>query len=516
MARFQTATLLIACFLAGCGGFGPRVDPVAAVYRGDHGRARVVLQKNLPPRNSSGQGFDRDYMLQRLRLMIAMLCDGYTVEADPVIGEVYEVLTTQGLNADKTVSAVVVNENVKTWKGEPFEQALTYHYIATHWAMQQSWDNARAAINRSLFHLRDISDEMEGKVSNEQLATKAARMDNRNEGAGDKFLNNGYVARESNFTLGYLMRAIANQQLFVQNGDDRRLKEAADNYAAALRQSGNLEGLVKQLRNSRAYNTLLVVDYGRGPRKIATGPDGAVSAYRDVMSSDGNRLAVRVGTGPSIKLPWVCDVNVMARDHRWNNLEDVRLAKSFIGKALMAAAAATAANTNSRSGKYAAIGMLAAGALARAGARADTRYCEMMPQRVYLVPVMIQRADQPVHLEVENHPQSRMVLRGIKPPPADSPVAVRYIRLVSARPGAEWARSGTIFYSNDQTGPVETKANYPFILGGNSVRRPSDEALASYQKSGYCRGMSLQELEDLYRVEGIYYGARDNEDGLGL
>ena len=141
MARYQTATLMIAFFLAGCGGLGSRVDPVAAVYRGDHGRARVVLQKNLPP-----------------------------VEADPVIGEVYEVLTTQGLNADKTVSAVLINENVKTWKGEPFEQALTYHYIATHWAMQQSWDNARAAINRSLFHLRDFSGEMEGKVSTEQLA----------------------------------------------------------------------------------------------------------------------------------------------------------------------------------------------------------------------------------------------------------------------------------------------------------------------------------------------------------
>ena len=53
-------------------------------------------------------------------------------------------------------------------------------------------------------------------------------------------------------------------------------------------------------------------------------------------------LVVKVDRFEAARVEPACEVSAMAADYRWNNLEDIRRAKSVIGNALLYGGAATA------------------------------------------------------------------------------------------------------------------------------------------------------------------------------
>lgn len=477
--------LLILLSLVACTA-QPDAMLVDTFYRGELGTARVYMQNNL-----SKDRNDRDYLLDRMRLGIVALGDGYPQVAGPVLDEVYDVLRTAGLNADRTVSSVVINEDQKIWKGEPFEQAMAYCYVAAHYAEIGSWDNTRAAALNSLFHLRDFGTAETGRRKNSEDLIRQA------ETRGNDYLDKGYVSRESNFALGYLLCAIANQQI-------GRIDEANDYYAHATEANPALEDLVRTFRGGK-YNTVLIVDAGRGPQKTASGPDNAIATFMPLTPSDGTALRVVTSAGEA-DYPIVVDLNILARDHMWNNLEDVRIAKSQVGSLMMTAGAITGMygvqNRDNTMG-YVGLGLLAAGAFAKAGAHADTRYCEVMPQRVYVVPLELGPQDTTVTLQVLGNPASRMVVTGFPLEKSDTAV-LRYIRLVAVRngPAPDWATCGVIRFDNDRV-PKMPAGSGPYILGGNSVRTPTEAVFDEYLRRGLYTDLTLSEFEDLYKAEGI-------------
>jgi hypothetical protein len=190
----------------------------------------------------------------------------------------------------------------------------------------------------------------------------------------------------------------------------------------------------------------------------------------------------------------------------WNSLEGVRVAKSHLGTALLLAGAAVAAHgghDHNEDAAYAGLGMLLGGLLAKAGAHADTRHCELLPQRIYVAPVRISSASTTISLEVEGTRSSRMILTGIEPPGPGRKPLLRYVRLVSVGATApSWAESGTIYYANESA-PTAVASDLPYILGGACVQPPSHPVLKSYQDAGYLRHMTLGQLEELYQLEGI-------------
>ena len=479
--------------ITGCAA-SPNVTVVSTFKTGQFGKARVALYKELPKKTTSSAKPDRNYMLARMRLGVMTLADGLPVAAEPFMNEVFEVLSTAGVNKDKTVASVVINEGVKVWKGEPFEQAITYQYIAATYASQGSWDNARAAGSNALFHLRDFGGD---NLDTEAVVTRV----------GDKELDN-YVSVESDFTLGYLMGAVANQQL-------GRVDQAAEQYAKAVATDPGVGPLVEAFRSGR-YNTVLLVDYGRGPEKIGTGPDNAIARFVARTPSDRRPLVVAT-QGTTVAWPVACDVNVMAQNHQWNNLEDMRVAKSYIGSALVGAGATTMAIGGYNSSEAAVIAgaaMILAGAVAKSTAYADTRYCEALPQRIYLVPINVTEPDQTVRLSIQGDAGSTMVITGLSPPPTDR-AAFRYVRLLTAPVAPGWAVSGNVIYTNEYE-VAPDGVMLPYILGGNDVRKPSYATLADYQRAGYLLDYSLDQLEQLYRDEGIVWDANDAAGYPGL
>ena len=119
---------------------------------------------------------------------------------------------------------------------------------------------------------------------------------------------------------------------------------------------------------------------------------------------------------------------------------------------------------------------MGAGLFMKAGAHADTRYCDVMPQRVYLVPLSLgdHAADgDPARIElmVQGLPGTRLVLRA---PPTDplNPTQLRYVRLLN-NPDLDpplWAVSGALAYNTpaepDAIGPS------PSILEGGRTAIP--------------------------------------------
>ena len=472
-AALRVALLAVLVFTLTACQKNRNLDVTSFVINGEYGQARSYIHRNLEKNRR-----EREYMLDRMQLGILTLADGYPRSAGTVFDEVYDILRTQGINSDKTVDAVVFSEDVKFWKGEPFEQAMTLSYIAMQQAMLGQWDNARAASSNSLFQLRDFSGDFKDKpdtiIDADAIARKALEYEAKQEGkavpeAKKDYLNSGYAVKESNFTLGYIMHGLASQQL-------GRHQEASDFFSVAANIDRNTRPLIDALKQNQ-HNMLLVVSFGMGPRKQTYGLDNALARFSPRFPSDDAKLLVQSPGSARAAYPQVCDVNAMAVDHMWNNLEDVRKAKSHIGTALLAGGAITTgigADQGSKEAVIVGVGLILAGSALKANAHADTRYCTVMPQRVYIVPLHITQPNATVELEIEGKTQSRMVLTGLNPPPPNTPAALRYVRLVSGIPHGQafplaWATSGKTVYSNDRTGQL-VKQPTPFVLGGNDVR----------------------------------------------
>lgn len=504
-------TATFALLMQGCQ--EPMRTPTLSLRAGDYGTPRVDIHQNMQSKRT-----DRAYLLDRMRVGVLTLADGYPESAQTIFEEVYDVLRTQGINKDKTIASIAINEDIKVWKGEPFEQALALTYYAMTQAELDSWDNARAAANGSLFRLRDFGEDEDGeRIDTYEIARRAVEYE-RAIDAGDSpeealrkanYLDHGYAVRDSDFTLGYLLAGIANQQL-------GRLEEANDHYLRVLELDEQQNRLIQALQDGR-YNTLLVVSYGLGPRKEGYGPDNALARFTPRTPSDDGELRVRVGHVMGRTYLPVQDVNVMAGDHMWNNLADVRAAKSTLGTILLYGGAIATHYGSSRGGNddtvYAGLAALAVGAIMKAGAHVDTRYCDVMPQRFYVVPLYLSDPNERIELEIQGRPSSKMVLAGLGPP--DSPngsAQLRYIHLVSdpnphTQPPA-WASSGKVFYQNTYTD--EPSGNtFPYILGGNDVRPPTQRMLQSYHRAGQLKGTTLADLTELYRAEGLTFTPED-------
>lgn len=472
----------VVCAAAGWGcASAPDRAAAAQVAAGDMGEARRLAYQRV----QRGDGDER--ALDLMRLLFVTTADGYAPSAEVVANELFDLLRRQGLNADRTLASAVVNEDVKRWKGEPFEQAMAYAEISAQKASVGDWGNARAAASASLFLLKSFG---EAGLSDEELAERAAARAREGE---EDYLDHGYQPVETDFALGYAMHGIASLAM----GRDQ---EASDNLRKAVEHVPAWKPAADRIL-ARDFDTVLIVQFGLGPEKVLTGPDGAVAEWRPRTMSSAAAAAVRVGEGPTETFAWVEDVNRMSADHRWGGMEDVRNLKSILGQGLMLAGTGVAI-AGEGDAKYVGLGMVLAGLIARAGAHADPRFCEVLPQRTYLVPIRVGSEGAPVSVQVEGVAGSRLEIPWMQGP-GDAPFSVRVVRVLDAPAPPPWAVAGAMRYNHDGYPGRVPGDGLPWILGGMCVSVPSHETLVRYQAAGNLRGMTTADLAELYRLEGI-------------
>lgn len=515
------AWLLTLLAVSGCQ--QPMNTPVDLIERGEFGKAREQVRQELVENDQ-----DINRLLSQMRVCVLTMDDGYPQGSQALFETIYEVLRTQGINEDKTVSSIVINEDQKIWKGEPYEQALMLAYYAMQQASLGSWDNARAAASNSLFYLRDFDGKQQKqpqqparKIDTDAVATRMreyeqaqqngdANTDQQNDAPPAEPEDYGYAPVESDFAMGYLLHAIASQQL----GRDR---EANDFYNRVAEFAPQMKPLLQTFRQGR-YNFVLFVSWGLAPQRLGEGLDREKLAYRNRSSSGRQSLTVSVGD-QTVSGPVLLDVNTMARNHLWNTLGEFRQVKSATGNVLLVAGAATTA-IGADQGSWAAVGAglgaMAVGAILKAGAHVDIRYLDVLPQRFYAVPLTVEPG-QSVRVQIQGMNGTRMVLvdpaASTRPTSAFNSTTFRYVRLCSVSQPPNWAVSGNVFYRNpftemhtsSATEPAAFKPYLPYVIGGNNVQIPSNAMLSQAQQHGQLTNMTLAELRDIYQRHHIRF-----------
>ncbi|MDX2117872.1 MAG: hypothetical protein SFY96_06805 [Planctomycetota bacterium] len=488
---------------SGCSAYQPDAGVVALVAGDEFGRARERVALGAKPQPS-----DRDFILNRMKLLTLAVADGVPEASEAYADRLYDMLRSQGLNVDKTISTFIAGESAtRVYKGEPYEQALAYSYVSIFDATQGEWGNARASADDSLFLLRDFSDALHKSAardsdtaddrtspSSQVREREALIRASGNRSSGADSLGVDYRAVASDFEFGYVMKAIAARSL----GENEELRDAVNTLKQVAPALASLADTIA----TGNYNTVLVCTYGTPPRKTGSGMDNAIAIYPPTTMSDANALLVTAG-GRTSQWPVVTDVNRMAADVRWNNLEDMRLAKSYIGTGLVVGGAAVAVSSNDRGAQLAGLGAALAGLAMKATAAVDTRHNETFPQRFYVALLSLPEGDVPLSVQIEDKPETQVSLPMVQGPRATAPrgtIALHYVRLPMRQ--VAWAGASGVKYANDATGDL-AQPTLPYILGGRCVRVPTPERMAAYYAAGLPRDVTLDQLFDVYREEGI-------------
>ncbi len=372
--------MLVSLAATGCTSKAQRAgeQAVQAYFAGDPARA-VQQLKPL------AQKTDENFVLNNARLGSAALIQYDLDQAEAAFLRAYEVVNSFGVNSGgRSLGAILVDEKIRVWRGEPFERAMLNFYLGLVYYMRQDYGNARGAFENALFKLRAYADDADRKGN--------------------------YKEVESNFALAAIMLGKSWQRL---GRDD--LARAA--FERVTQMASTLAPLADYDRNLRS-NLLLVVDFGYGPRKVA-GFDGSISGFEPEPHAEGMIPQPQVMIdGEYVDLAGMnrppVDLLAVAQDRRWQSLDTIRAVKSVLGTGLIYGGAYEATRRHGDAGT--ALALIAAGALLKATSQADVRQWEMLPRTVFLLPMQVEPGRHDVTVEFPHAPGLRQTWRGLDVP----------------------------------------------------------------------------------------------------
>ncbi len=363
---------------------------------GDFKQAEAALQPLSAETNEN-------YVLNNLRLGSAALAAQNLPEAERAFLRAYEVINATGVNDPaRSAVAVIFDEKVKVFKGEPFERAMANFYLGLVYYIRHDYDNARAAFENSLFKLRDYDSNDPNSANSRQ--------------------------QESNFALSILMLGRTFQRL-------GREDLARANFERVRQLRPDLDALADYDLEAKS-NLLLVVDVGFAPEKVKDF-DGSIVGYQPTPYTAGPIPRVRVDLdGQPVRTNDVrppIDLVAMAADRKWQSIDTLRAVKSGIGTGLLAAGGIVGVSSlndrNPRGDQLAvAAGLLAAGLFAKVTSQADTRRWEMLPRTTLLIPLVVEPGTHDVTVDFPAVPGLRQTLRGLTVPAEGE--ATQYVRVL--------------------------------------------------------------------------------------
>lgn len=396
-AKRLAAAALSAAFAGGCVNMQAQREAqqgVSAYFIGDYAGA----VDRLAP---LAQQTDENFVLNNVRLGSAALLDYDLDEAEAAFLRAYEVMNSVGANdGGRTLGAALVDEKIKIWKGEPFERAMANFYLGLIYYMRADYANARGAFENALFKLRDYGPDA-----------------NRDQ----------YREADNDFALASIMLGRALVRLGREDLAQREFENA-------VRMHGYLAPLADVELHKRT-NVLLVIEYGRGPTKV-TDFDGSILAFAPPPVEAGPMPLPQVVIDGSLLDPGgrnrpPIDLLALAQDRKWQSIDTIRTVKSALGTGLLAGGLYE--GTRRRGNSSVALGLLAAGLIAKATSQADTRQWEMLPRTVYLVPVSMPPGKHDITIEFPQARGLRQTWRGLVAPSEGD--ATYYFRPQRYNPG---------------------------------------------------------------------------------
>ncbi|MGH7179257.1 MAG: hypothetical protein ACREJC_17905 [Tepidisphaeraceae bacterium] len=335
---------------------------------------------------------NENFVLNNLRLGSTELMRSDLTSAENAFVRAYEVINSYGVNnGGRSLGAVLVDEKIKIFKGEPYERAMADFYLGLVYYMRHDYANARGAFESALFKLRDYGDTKEKKADD-------------------------YREIESNFAIAAIMLGKCWQHL-------GREDLARANFERAQQIRPDLKYLADYELNLES-NLLLIVEYGQAPRKV-TDFDGSMVGFSPTPVQAGPIPLPRVfvdgrdmdATG--VARPAV-DLVAMASDRVWQSIDTIRLIKSAVGTGLLMAGTYEGFRGLNESGSAqqrdltAAAILLGTGLLLKATSQADVRQWEMLPRAVFVIPLYVPPGSHDVVVDFPGIPGLRQEIRNLQ------------------------------------------------------------------------------------------------------
>lgn len=263
------------------------------------------------------------------------------------------IMGSWSTGSGEATAAIIGSESSKTYKGDPYEQAMNAYYLGLCFLWKGEPDNARAACKRGMLADAEVGDE-KFQADNALLFWMAGRF-SRMLGSDDD--------------VGYYREAVAANAFAIEHG----ARGTPDNEVLANPGRGNL---------------VLVLECGMGPEKYAEGGQDELARFRPRphaavaarASLDGRDLGVA-----SLML----DVDYQARTRGGTVMEGIREGKAVFKTGATVAGVVLLDQASRSRGDKARTEAIAGGALLLAGlltsTAADIRHWPTLPSTVHVL-----------------------------------------------------------------------------------------------------------------------------------
>ncbi|MBX3463404.1 MAG: hypothetical protein KF830_09545 [Planctomycetes bacterium] len=337
---------LVAILAAGCAVRQPEV-PLHAFVAGDLAQVRQFAADQVASGPAENEALVRNVQAQCELLL------GELEEARRNFEVAGRIMGSWATSGGEAAGAILGSESSKTYKGDPYEQAMNAYYIALCYLWRGEPDNARAACKRGILADAEVGDER-FQADNALLFWMAGR-----------------------FT-----------QLMGLPDADAYFAEAATAHAFALQHGARGSPTNPVLAEPRHGNLVLVLECGMGPEKYADGAQQELARFRSRYhpavgaraSLDGQDLGVA-----SLLL----DVDYQASTLGGTAMEGIRKGKAVFKTASTVAGIVLLDQSTRSSGDTARTQAIAGGALLLAGlltsSSADVRHWPTLPSTVHVL-----------------------------------------------------------------------------------------------------------------------------------
>jgi len=245
-------------------------------------------------------------------------------------------------------TALVGDERVKVFKGEPYERAMAHYYLGLLCYADGKYDDAGACFRNALFKLK-VYDETHGS---------------QEEGSA-----------ESDFAVAWYLLARCRQR-------ERDVENARRCFSYVREAVGPGSDWITEEKLSAETNVLLVIETGNGPYKTPYGPNAVLADLNPVFASTALRPEVWVNGEKTRDPALLVNLRSIAVRRKWQTLDTIRYVKGI----LSSGAAVEALRQDGEIPSW--MLKLLQAALAP-GVNYDMRHWEFMPDNIYMLPLSL-------------------------------------------------------------------------------------------------------------------------------
>ena len=336
-----------AALLAGACAVGQPAVPLNAFAAGDLATVAAFATTEVADGPAENQALVHNVLAQ------CELLQGDVDDARRNFEVAGRIMGSWSTGSGEATSAILGSESSKTYRGDPYEQAMNAYYLALCFYWKGEPDNARAACKRGMLADAEVGDE-KFQADNALLFWMAGRFSH---------------VLGSDDDVGYYKEAVAANAFAIEHG----ARGVPNNDVLAAPGRGNL---------------VLILECGMGPEKFGDGGQEELARFRPRphpavaarASLDGRDLGIA-----SLML----DVDYQARTLGGTAMEGIRQGKAVFKTASTVAGVVLLDQAARSKGDAARTQAIAGGALLLAGlltsTAADVRHWPTLPSTVHVL-----------------------------------------------------------------------------------------------------------------------------------